>query len=332
MKKDFPLVSICVAAYKHENYIDSLMLSLTEQTYKNIELIIIDDCSPDSTFLKILAWKDRLRNRFNRVVIERNETNLGVVKTVNRLIRRCKGKYIKHMASDDILLKDGISILVEFYEKNPLFDGIFSNAVCIDKNDSYPLSSTKKFRTYYRQIPCLEGNLFQRLLEEDFINAPSSMFLKRTYIKYGLHDEKAVSEDWDYWLRIVQNGEIGYCDRITVGYRITGDALSHFSDSNSGRKRLRNMYKGELYIIKKYHFVSNVNIRYVYNSFFNRMLNLAIDCNDKYLIKKLMIYICRYNFALKTDTKMKLFFYKIHLLKMIQKIKRFIGLPTGGEL
>lgn len=71
--KEAPLVSILVPVYNHEKYIDDTMKGIFAQTYTNLELIITDDCSMDHTYQKMEEWSDKLKERFDKVLIIRHE-------------------------------------------------------------------------------------------------------------------------------------------------------------------------------------------------------------------------------------------------------------------
>ncbi len=118
MLNNHPLVSVCIPAYNHEKYIVDCLNSVVAQTYDNIELVIIDDGSRDSTKQKILDMMPKLESRFVRVFFD-SQTNMGTCRTINRLYEKARGKYIYHIASDDMSKPNAISTLIEFMESHP---------------------------------------------------------------------------------------------------------------------------------------------------------------------------------------------------------------------
>ena len=118
MSNKAPLVSVCIPAYNHERYIEDCINSIIEQTYENLELIIIDDGSKDGTYQEIKKLMPKLEKRFVRVSVETQE-NMGTCRTINKLYRKARGKYIYHIASDDISKPDAIETLIKFLEQNP---------------------------------------------------------------------------------------------------------------------------------------------------------------------------------------------------------------------
>ena len=323
-----PLVSVVVPSYCHEQYINDCLNSIIAQRYQNIELIVIDDCSKDGTYDILLSRKEELEDRFLRVVLQRNEENLGVVKTENKLVGLSQGKYIKSIASDDMLLDNAIEDLVNYFEQHQEYDIVFSNALYCTEDETYPIKSPDSYKRAYEEIPCLDGNVLQALYENDFIQAPTVLFKRETFEKYGLYDENLTIEDWEYWLRIATNGQIGYCDVITVGYRISGQSLSHFSMDADGRRRLRNMYQNQYKILKKYEKSERIDVRQGYRCFYRKMLHEAIDLEDESLQNEIMKSLKEKNIQMDIETRMKYVCYRLHILRAIQSIKRVLGRQT----
>lgn len=106
-----PLVSITMAAYNHERYVQEAIRSVIEQDYPRMELIVIDDGSRDSTWTKIEALRPECEKRFERVVMYTRE-NRGRVATLSELDGLVRGDYYGAVASDDQYLPGAISALV----------------------------------------------------------------------------------------------------------------------------------------------------------------------------------------------------------------------------
>ena len=132
---DLPLVSICIPSYNHEKYIAETINSVILQDYKNIELIIIDDCSSDKSESVINSFSDKCKDRFIRFEYHKNETNKGISYNLNKAIKWAQGKYFYAIASDDILLPFKTSLLVSEIEKlDDSYAAIFGDANLINKN------------------------------------------------------------------------------------------------------------------------------------------------------------------------------------------------------
>ena len=98
-----PLVSVVIACYNHENFVQDCVQSIIDQTYENIELIIIDDGSKDGSVEKIQEMIPACKQRFVRFEF-RYRPNKGLSATLNEALEWCEGTYFSPIASDDILL------------------------------------------------------------------------------------------------------------------------------------------------------------------------------------------------------------------------------------
>ena len=113
-KEVIPMISVIVPAYNVEKYVEKCIDSLLKQTFKDIELIIIDDCSEDKT-LEIIKSK---YGHLDNVRISRNDVNMSQGMTRNKAIKIARGKYIYFLDSDDILLPHGLEMLYTLSEEN----------------------------------------------------------------------------------------------------------------------------------------------------------------------------------------------------------------------
>src|SRR3990170_1745107 len=124
MQRDFPLVSIVVPAYNHEAYVVECLESVLAQDYPNIEFIVINDGSTDSTGQRIEEFLKKNGERFRYV----SKPNEGLIKTLNLGITLASGKYFCEIASDDILIPDSVRKRVSYMEENQSLDVAFADA------------------------------------------------------------------------------------------------------------------------------------------------------------------------------------------------------------
>ncbi|MDR2781996.1 MAG: glycosyltransferase family 2 protein [Holosporaceae bacterium] len=104
------LVSVIIPAYNHEMYVQSAIKSIINQTYQNLELIIVDDGSRDATWEKIDELKDECEKRFKRILF-RKQKNSGTANVLDETLYIASGKYIYYIASDDVAHPRAIEIL-----------------------------------------------------------------------------------------------------------------------------------------------------------------------------------------------------------------------------
>lgn len=236
MNSTQPLVSICTPCYNHARYLKDYFESIINQTYKNIELIIIDDVSPDDSVKIIKEYMPLLKKRFVRVHFEVNEKNLGVVSNVNRTINMMRGKYCKLLASDDMLEKSFVEKMVNYLEANPEIGISISNMYHVP--DDYRLGghlTCKCKKNYSRDISEYlkdSDKLFEMLLDRNLIAGPGTLIRSSIYKKYGVFDERMKFEDYEFWLRICKTEKMGYIDECLVYYRNSATSLSRNEKGN----------------------------------------------------------------------------------------------------
>lgn len=113
-ENSLPLVTMIVPCYNHEKYVETCLDSIFRQTYHNIEVIVVDDCSPDNSVEVI----KRLQQKYDFKFIE-HQKNRGLTRTLNDIIyNHAHGKYIKCIASDDYLTDDCVEVLTNEIIKN----------------------------------------------------------------------------------------------------------------------------------------------------------------------------------------------------------------------
>lgn len=120
------LVSVAMATYNGEKYIEDQIASIFSQTYKNIELVVVDDCSSDRT----VELVNKLARK-NNIKLFKNEKNLGLIKNFEKAISNCNGDYIALADQDDIWLKNKIEVLLNKIDGYSL---VYTDAEIIDKN------------------------------------------------------------------------------------------------------------------------------------------------------------------------------------------------------
>ena len=129
-----PLVSVVIACYNHERFVQDSIQSVIDQTYQNIELIIIDDGSKDGSVKKIQEMIPTCKERFFRFEF-RYRPNKGLSATLNEALVWCQGEYYSPIASDDMMLPQKIEKQINFLlksHKNKIV-GIFSGYHLIDE-------------------------------------------------------------------------------------------------------------------------------------------------------------------------------------------------------
>ena len=208
-----PLVSIALCTYNGEKFLSRLLESIVNQSYRNIEIIITDDCSVDNTWsiLEIYREKD------SRIKLNRNEKNLGYIKNFEKTILSCTGTYIALADQDDIWLPDKITVSVENIKNNIL---VYHDSNFIDENDA-PLG-TESMSTRYNMY---DGDSCLPFILSNCVSGHASLF-NADIKKYIFPFNGQFYHDW--WLAYVafNVGTVKYIDKILVHYRQHNDSIT----------------------------------------------------------------------------------------------------------
>ena len=192
MMNNRPLVSIIACCYNHERFLVETLDSIRAQTYLNIELIIIDDFSTDSSVKKINNWIKK--NKYECLFIQ-NKENFGVVKTLNKALKRASGKYLNFIACDDVYLTKKVENQVKIFEKlNHDYGAIYSDAYIIDNYGKYNYG-TQISRKQINKPPT--GNIFEQLIKDNFIPAVSVLYKFSVIEELLFFDENFLYGDYD---------------------------------------------------------------------------------------------------------------------------------------
>ena len=228
-----PLFSIVLVTFEQRHLLNSCLLSIFNQDYENIELIVCDDNSCDFDAVEVSEYINRhKRKNVTRVVVYKQTSNVGTVANCQKAYTLTTGEYLKFHAGDDMLAKtDVLSMIVNEFNISKNNRIIFTRARGCEYNgvstdDIYP--SQIAF-DYARQCSCRE--LFEAIATINwgaYVCAPA-VFWRRELLDEmnGFDLSYAVTEDWPMWLKIC-DAEIKphYLDLITVLYRYGGISTS----------------------------------------------------------------------------------------------------------
>ncbi len=200
-----PLVSVILTTHNRARLVGRAIESILNQTYKNFELLIIDDCSQDNTqeILSQYAAKDA------RVCIIKNEQNIGITKSINRGLSYAKGKYVFRLDDDDIVKSQTIELEEKFLEDHPSYGLVGSFAIQIDAQGN---EIGKK--TY----PTGSKELRAALMKENAIYS-AILMRKEAIDRVGRYNEKwKYAQDYELYLKIVKYYEVANLPNYLVYY------------------------------------------------------------------------------------------------------------------
>jgi len=223
MREHLPLVTIGAANFNNSRYVIESLESIRAQTYPNMELVIVDDASKDDSPALIEEWLKTYDKPYRYI---RHETNGGLCKTCNDLIKNAKGKYISLIGTDDLYVPEKIAKQVDLLEKDPSAGMVYSDTYLIDENGSR-MSGT--FMTTLSKCPfdrAPSGDVLNELQQMNFIHGLSMLIRKSVYDEIGGYDETLSFEDYDMNLRIAKRFKILFMDEIVCLYRIHSQSFS----------------------------------------------------------------------------------------------------------
>jgi glycosyltransferase involved in cell wall biosynthesis len=218
---EVPLVTAIVLCYNHARFVAEALESVRLQTHPRIELIIVDDCSKDSSVKAIEEWI--LSHRVECVFLK-HEKNQGVCASLNDALRHAKGKYVAAFAADDVWLCDKTEAQVSVLEGAPDRLGVvFSDAIQINESGE---RLPELFIAAHRPMPKIpSGRVFDELWEGNFIPAMTTMVRRECFLRVGNYDETLAYEDWDMWLRLGLDYEFCYCPAPLACYRLVSTSM-----------------------------------------------------------------------------------------------------------
>jgi len=267
---ELPLVSVIIPAYNAESTIETTLKSVLEQSYCNLEVLVVDDGSGDLTaeIVQQVAAKD------DRIFFFK-QANAGVAAARNLAIEHSQGKYIAPLDADDIWYPQKLEEQVKcIMQAEPRVGLVYTWSVNIDEEDLL----TGGFSAAQQQ-----GNVFIDLVCGNFIGNASTPLISRLCLeKVGLYSHKFREqntqgvEDWDLYLRVAEHYEFQVVPKFLVGYRQISGSMSR--DCNSMEKSYKILIKD----IQHHHPDISINFyQYAWSNFYNYLAGLSRD-SDKH--------------------------------------------------
>ena len=304
-----PIVSVVMANYNYARFINDAISSVISQSFENFELIVVDDCSKDSSVGIIKDWmkKDiRIKAIFHK-------KNKGIAKTFNDGIMYANGKYIFLMASDDMLKKNTLERCLNVFNKlnSEKYGAILFDAEVIDAENK---KTGLLFSDIHRKPSKIKGNFFKDLLKGNFI---MTGMLKRNLItKFRIYFNENLKHlnDWLFWLDLSYVSDFYYIEEPLYYYRVHDSNSS--LDKDGYCEDIAKIYNiiEQRYKLDKYS--KNIVFRKKAIEYYMEILN-DIKNAKTYLLKAFK----NYPFDIKTFILL-IFIYSPYFLKKLKAFKR----------
>ena len=217
MKSNQPKVSVVMTVFNSEKYLADAIESILSQTFKDFELIILDDGSTDKS-LSIIK-KYALTDRRIRILSRKNK---GISESANEAIALARGEYIARMDSDDISMPDRLARQLAYLQDNKKCICVSGAIHVIDEKARFLTTLFLPERNEDIQALLLEGHCS--------IANPAVMFSMKYFNLVGGYDPTfKVAEDFDLWLKLGERGELGNLKEPMLKYRLHGKSISELN-------------------------------------------------------------------------------------------------------
>lgn len=206
-------ISIVTPTYNRPELLKISINSVLSQTYRDFELIVIDDCSSDNTPGVLEGFRDE------RLKVIRNSSNKGIAAVRNIGVASSQGKYIAFLDDDDEWLPDKLEKQIRIMEDGSESLGCVYSGCLTTGPDGSEIVSTS--------IPRYRNKVLNELLLENFITTSTTLVKKSCIEKAGLFDEDIpYGEDYDMWIRIAEDFEFDFAPEPLTKYRIHPNSIT----------------------------------------------------------------------------------------------------------
>lgn len=204
----FPIVTVIMPAYNCVHTIEQSVLSIMNQTMPNFELLVIDDGSSDQTYDLLI----KLKLKDSRIIVLKNECNIGVAKTRNRGINLAKGKYIAFLDSDDLWKSNKLEKQITLLEKN-------NGDLCFTSYEFVGVSGISINRPPYI-VP--QKTNYNNMLRENVVGL-STVLVRRDILHDVQFEKDWFHEDYVLWLTLLRTGKTFWgISEVLMTYRMGG--------------------------------------------------------------------------------------------------------------
>ena len=253
-----PTVSVVLPVYNGEKYVGNAIHSIIEQTYKDWELIIVDDGSSDHS----LSICETISKTDPRIRVYKNQENLGLARTMNRLVDFARGEYIAVQEQDDISLPWRIAEEVNLLNENEKVGLVSGIADWLD-DEGMPFAKFPGILAYGGSYPVGHDEMIRYLYIEQCKVVNAACMFRRSILQKipGPFDKDAkISIDWQFFLHIAHCAQIEGIPKVFVKMR---RGKAHQSITKNKELQFREARRCISIIYNHYHLDANSPINYL---------------------------------------------------------------------
>lgn len=298
-----PLVSVIIPAYNAKDFILETLESVINQTYQQLEILVIDDGSTDSTASIVQAYGHGIKLL--------QKMNGGPAEARNHGLKKATGQFIAFLDADDIWLPEKIESDLDFFAKNSTTDLLCSGCIRFDEKGNESLKS------YAHSEPTQLS--YELLWEKNSITTSTVVCKKTCFKEAGYFDESLQiqgGEDYDLWLRIANFCNITHLNSHNTLYRVR--------TSGHNRSNIVRTFEALLHLYRKHGEIAKKN-GILDSQVFEKKSELYKSCgftlfnNNEFLMSKK--YLLKYSKHYKFDVKVWAYIVATHFPYLIRLIK-----------
>lgn len=214
-------LTVLMPVYNAEHYVDEAVRSILDQEYEHFEFLIIDDGSTDGSAALLASYSDP------RIRLVRNETNRGLIHTLNRGLERAEGRYIARMDADDVSMPDRLGKQFAFMEEHPDVGA-----------SSGWITSFGEGPEVVRRVPRRHEEIVARNFFDSSLWHPASILRKKVLDDHGIRYREAYhrAEDYKLWIELSRVTRLANLPEVLLRYREHADQESR---KNTTRQLIR---------------------------------------------------------------------------------------------
>jgi glycosyltransferase involved in cell wall biosynthesis len=228
-----PVVSVCIPAFNAERWIRRAVVSALEQSFEELEVVVVDNASTDGTIERVLEIGDP------RVRVYSNSTNLGVYRNFNRSIALARGRYVKFLCADDLLYPECVEEMLRPFELDDRVGLVFSprDIELDDPTNPYAIKWKAKHESTHQRFgalgPVNDGRALLAIwladqLASNWIGEPSNVMMSRECLgrvgTFPFHHHE--SGEVDLWVRAMLFHSVGFVDRPLSSFLVRAGSLT----------------------------------------------------------------------------------------------------------
>ena len=223
-----PRVSVIIPTFNRALLVTETIDSVLAQTYRDFEIIVVDDSSTDNTSEVLSKYGDHIR-----VVV--HPTNLGLSVARNSGIHHSAGEFVAFLDSDDLWLPTKLEQQINLLDATPGLDWVYADVENFDDKTGLNLGF------YSQGQPPHQGNVLQKLIFSNFICTDTTLIRRTVFYAVGLfYDNEKTAEDWDMWLRIAAKYPVEYVAKPLARRRVHSEMKTVNRNWNIQYKRCVN--------------------------------------------------------------------------------------------